>query len=208
MTDQPLRTAHILSTQGQENPWTILTRRVAYQNPYFSVDDYEVLKPNGAPGFYGVARFKRVGVGVLPIDDSGNVYLVGQWRFAVDAYSWEMPEGGAEPEEDPRACAARELEEEAGLKAGRLIEALQVDISNSITDERGVVFIAVDLTAGVLHPDDTEVFDQAKVHFKEALAAALDGRIRDALTVAALLRAHHMAVTGGLPAPLAQAMLR
>lgn len=201
MTDQPL------STKGEKDPWVRLAHRRAYDGPYLAVDEYDVLTPGGRPGYYGVVRFKRVGVGVLPIDDEGHVYLVGQWRFAIDAYSWEMPEGGADPGEDFAATARRELEEEAGLRAAEITEALRMRMSNSVTDEDCVVFIATGLTPGAHAPDETEVFRHARVPFAEALAAALDGRIVDALTIAALLRAHHMAVTGQLPEPLARAML-
>ncbi len=197
-----------LSGAGEVNPWTRLSERRAYESRYLALDEYDVLKPNGDPGYYGVVRFKRVGVGALPIDADGNVYLVGQWRFALDAYSWEMPEGAAEPEEDLADTARRELEEEAGLRAGHVIEVLRMHMSNSVTDEVCAVFIATDLQAGLAAPDDTEVFRVARVPFAEALAAALDGRVTDALTVAALLRAHHMAVTGALPDALAKAMLQ
>lgn len=201
MTDQPL------STKGEKDPWVRLAQRRAYDGPYLALDEYDVLKPNGQPGYYGVVRIKRVGVGVLPIDEQGHVYLVGQWRFAIDAYSWEMPEGGAEPGEDFAVTARRELEEEAGLKADAMTEVLRMSMSNSLTDEVCVVFIATGLSRGAHAPDDTEVFKHARVPFQEALAAVFDGRIGDALTIAALLRAHHMAVTGLLPEPLRRAML-
>ncbi|MBU6406577.1 MAG: NUDIX hydrolase [Alphaproteobacteria bacterium] len=200
--------AQPLSTEGETDPWVRLAHRRAYEGPYLAVDEYDVLKPNGHPGYYGVVRFKRVGVGVLPIDEEGWVYLVGQWRFAIDAYSWEMPEGAADPGEDFAATALRELEEEAGLKAAWVTEALRMRMSNSVTDEECVVFIATGLETGAAAPDDTELFREARLPFQDALAAALDGRIVDALTIAALLRAHHMAVTGALPENLRRAMLR
>lgn len=200
-------TAHPLSTKGETDPWVRLAHRCAYEGPYLAVDEYDVLKPNGRPGYYGVVRFKRVGVGVLPIDEEGFVYLVGQWRFAIGSYSWEMPEGAADPGEDFAFTALRELEEEAGLKADQLTEVLRMAMSNSVTDEKCVVFLATGLTPGAHAPDETEVFKEARLPFQEALAAALDGRIVDALTIAALLRAHHMAVTGALPEALCRAML-
>lgn len=196
-----------LSPHGQENPWREHEVAVAFENPYLRVDDHIVTMPNGQPGRYGVVRVKRTGVGVLPIHPDGAVSLVGQWRFTVGRYSWEMPEGGAEPGEALEACAHRELEEEAGLRAQTLVRVQDLHMSNSLTDEVCVVFLAWDLSEGVMAPDDTEVFSQARVHFSEALAAALDGRITDSLTVVALLRAHHMAITGALPKPLAEAML-
>jgi 8-oxo-dGTP pyrophosphatase MutT (NUDIX family) len=197
-----------LSAQNEQDPWTTLSRRRAYEGKYLSVDEYDVLTPRGEPGYYGVVRFRRNGVGALPIDADGHVFLVGQWRFAVNAYSWEMPEGANDPGEDPADTARRELEEEAGLRAGAVLPILRLHMSNSVTDEFCFVYLATDLAPGATAPDETEVFKLARVPFLDALAAALDGRITDALTVAALLRAHHMAVTGALPAALAEAMLR
>ncbi|MFZ4122632.1 MAG: NUDIX domain-containing protein [Caulobacterales bacterium] len=195
------------SAESQVNPWRATAVDVAFENAYLRVDDHVVVKPNGEPAKYGVVHIKRIGVGVLPLHTDGSVSLVGQWRFALGRYSWEMPEGGAEPGEDLAATAHRELEEEAGLRAGTLLEVLRMDMSNSLTDELCVVFLAFDLTPGEMAPDDTEVFSHARVPFKTALDAALDGRITDALTVAALLRAHHMAFTGGLPVAISAAML-
>jgi 8-oxo-dGTP pyrophosphatase MutT (NUDIX family) len=166
-----------------------------------------VIHPGGAEGTYSVIRPRRLAVGVLPIDSDGSVHLVGQWRFPLGRYSWEIPEGGAEPGEAPVSCAIRELAEEAGLRAGRLEPILEMDMSNSLTDEQGVVFLATDLQHGEAQPEATEVLRHRRAPFGEVLARAADGRIRDSLTVAAVLRAHHMAVTGQLPAPLTRAML-
>jgi 8-oxo-dGTP pyrophosphatase MutT (NUDIX family) len=150
---------------------------------------------------------RRLAVGVLPIDAAGCVHLVGQWRFPLGRYSWEMPEGGADPGEDARACAERELAEETGLSAGAYQPILEMDLSNSVTDEQAIIFLASELIPGRARPDGTEVLRARRAPFREALARATDGRIRDAMTVAALLRAHHMAVTGQLPAALGAAML-
>jgi 8-oxo-dGTP pyrophosphatase MutT (NUDIX family) len=144
----------------------------------------------------------------LPIEPDGRVHLVGQWRFPLGRYSWELPEGGAEPGEDPRVCAERELMEETGLRAKALTPILEMDLSNSLTDERAVVFLATDLIQGEAQPDGTEVLKHRTAPFLEVLERVADGRIRDSITVAAVLRAHHMAVTGQLPPALAAAMLR
>jgi 8-oxo-dGTP pyrophosphatase MutT (NUDIX family) len=152
-------------------------------------------------------RPRRLAVGVLPIEPDGSVHLVGQWRFPLARYSWEMPEGGADPGEAPLECAKRELEEETGLRAGSFEIVLEMDMSNSLTDERAVIYLATDLTAGVAQPEEVEVLRHRRAHFLDVLARVVDGRIRDSLTVAAVLRAHHMAVTGALPKPLADAML-
>lgn len=189
------------------NPWTVKGVSRRFENDWFRIDSHNVIHPDGAEGVYSVIRVRKLAVGVLPIDDDGYVHLVGQWRFPLGRYSWEMPEGGAEDDEQAAACATRELAEEAGLMARELIPMLRMDLSNSITDEQAVVFLAVGLSQTARAPDGTEVFKHKRAPFREVLARVADGRIRDALTVAAVLRAHHMAVAGEAPAGLARAML-
>jgi 8-oxo-dGTP pyrophosphatase MutT (NUDIX family) len=193
--------------EGETSPWRVTHTRTAYENPWMRVEHNTVIHPGGREGVYGVVRIVRLAVGVLPIEPDGRVHLVGQWRFPLGRYSWEMPEGGAEPGESAEACAIRELQEEAGLRAGRLEQILELDMSNSLTDEEAVVFLASDLTAVAAAPEDTEVLRRRCEPFMALLDAVADGHVRDSLTVAAALRAHHMAVTGALPADLARAML-
>ncbi|MEZ5962178.1 MAG: NUDIX hydrolase [Hyphomonadaceae bacterium] len=190
------------------NPWIVKSVTHAFENDWFRIDEHDVTRPDGTQGYYGVIRVRRLAVGVLPIEADGRVHLVGQWRFPLGRYSWEMPEGGAEPGEDALECAMRELAEETGLRAGAWQRVLEMDLSNSLTDERAVIFVATDLTPGQAEPDETEVLKHHIAPFMEVLARVADGRIRDALTVATVLRAHHMAVTGQLPAELAAAMLQ
>ncbi len=189
------------------NPWIDKGATRPFENDWFAIDRHEVIHPDGEEGFYTVVRPKKLAVGVLPIENDGRVHLVGQWRFAVGHYSWEMPAGGAEPGEQALTCAQRELEEETGLVAARYDLILSFDLSNSITDERGVIYLATGLTPGRPSPDGTEVLKRRTAPFAEVLQRVGDGRIRDGFTVAAVLRAHHMAVTGQLPAELARAML-
>lgn len=189
------------------DPWIVKGQTRPFENEWFRIDAYNVIHPGGAEGTYTVIRPRRLAVGVLPIDANGDVHLVGQWRFPLGRYSWEIPEGGAEPGEAPLACAKRELEEETGLSAKSWLPILEVDLSNSLTDEQGVIYLATELEAGVAQPEATEVLRRRRAPFMDVLARATDGRIRDSLTVAGLLRAHHMAVTGQLPATLAGVML-
>lgn len=189
------------------NPWTVKSTTRPFENAWFAIDTHDVTHPGGAAGTYSVIRVRRLAVGVLPIDEAGHVHLVGQWRFPLGRYSWEMPEGGGEPGEAGAVCAARELAEETGLTAAELRPILRMDMSNSLTDERCEIFLATGLVAGEASPEPVEVLKRRVAPFREVLARALDGRIRDAMTVAAALRAHHMAVTGELPAGLAKAML-
>ncbi|MGQ0532907.1 MAG: NUDIX domain-containing protein [Caulobacteraceae bacterium] len=189
------------------DPWIVKGMARAFENDWFRVDAHDVIRPDGSLGEYAVIRVRRLAVGVLPIEADGMVHMVGQWRFPLGRYSWEMPEGGAEPGEDARVCAERELAEETGLTARSLIKVLEMDLSNSLTDERAVVFLATALRQGQAQPEATEVLKHRRAYFMDVLDRVADGRIRDSLTVAAVLRAHHMAVTGMLPAPLAAAML-
>jgi 8-oxo-dGTP pyrophosphatase MutT (NUDIX family) len=189
------------------NPWIVNSVRRSFENDWFAIEENAVTNPAGKPGYYGVIRMRRLAVGVLPIDDEGRVHMVGQWRFPLHSYSWEMPEGGAEPGEDAETTARRELAEETGLRAASLVRILEMDLSNAITDEAAVVFLATGLVEGVAQPEEVEVLARRAAPFRDVLARACDGRIRDSLTVAAVLRAHHMAVTGELPPALARAML-
>lgn len=189
------------------NPWMVTASSVPFRNDWFHVDKNDVIRPDGSAGEYTIVRFRRLAVGVLPIEPDGSVHLVGQWRFPLGRYSWEIPEGGGEPGEEPLACARRELEEETGLRAAHWIPILELDLSNSVTDEAGIVFLASGLRAGQKQPEATEVLRHRRAAFSDVLARVTDGRIRDSLTVAGVLRAHHMAVTGALPSELAAAML-
>ena len=198
-----------MSSDWEEDgdPWVVKGVTRPFQNDWFRIESHDVIHPGGAPGTYSVIRIRRLAVGVLPIEADGSVHLVGQWRFPLGRYSWEMPEGGGEPGEPAIACARRELAEETGLRAGQIIPILELDMSNSLTDETAVIFLATQLTPGEADPEPTEVLRRRCAPFKDVLARVTEGRIRDAMTVAAMLRAHHMAVTGELPKALAKAML-
>jgi 8-oxo-dGTP pyrophosphatase MutT (NUDIX family) len=190
------------------DPWTVLGVARVWQNAWFAIDKHDVIHPGGAHGEYTVIRPRRLAVGVLPVESDGSVHLVGQWRFPLKRYSWEMPEGGAEPDEAPLDCAQRELEEEAGLKAGAFTLILEMDMSNSLCDEAAIIYLATELGPGSYQPEATEVLKHKRAHFLDVLAKVESGYIRDSMTVAAVLRAHHMAVAGRLPRALAEAMLR
>ncbi len=188
-------------------PWKRLTERLVYDNPWITLREHQAEAPTGASTIYGVISFKNQAIGVLPIFPDGRIALVGQHRFPFDDYSWEIPEGGAPIGHDPLEGAKRELREEAGLEARVWTQVLSYHLSNSVTDERGFGFIATDLTETAAEPDPTESLALVRVPFREALGQALAGRIQDLITVAMLLRAHHMAVEGALSEPLARAML-
>jgi 8-oxo-dGTP pyrophosphatase MutT (NUDIX family) len=172
----------------KRGPWQQCSSDIVYENPWIRVNHEQVITPAGTQGIYGVVHFKGRAVGVLPVDDEKNTYLVGQTRYTLDAYSWEIPEGGAHAQESPLECAARELEEEVGLKAGRLRKLGRLHLSNSVTDESAEYFLATDLTQGRQHLDATEDIQVMKLPLKEALAMVLRGDITDAISVATLLR--------------------
>src|SRR6185369_11789582 len=190
-------------------PWKAGTERVAFENPWIRVSDQEAIAPTGRPARYGLVRFKNLAVAVLPLHDDGSVTLVGQHRFPNADYSWELPEGGAPLEEDPLEGAKRELAEETGLAAAEWREVLRAQLSNSVTDERMIGYIATGLTEATEMPkaDDTEAIALVRAPFREALDAAMAGHMPDMLTVAMLLRGYHMAREGSLPGALARAML-
>jgi ADP-ribose pyrophosphatase len=190
------------------DPFTIISSKIAYENAWIKVEHQEIIRPDGAPGVYGIVRFANRAVAVLPLEANGNVWLVGQWRRPLNAWSWEIPEGGVPFDEDLEAGARRELEEEAGLIAGTFLKVLEFDTSNCVTDEVGTSYIAYDLTQGTLAPDPTEVLSLRRVHFTDLLAEIDQGLIRDGPTLATVLRAHQLALTNRLPARLCDAMLK
>jgi len=178
--------------------WTPGAEEAVFENPWIRVSRQEATAPTGRPAHYGLVRFKNLALAVLPLHDDGTVTLVGQ-----------SPEGGGPLDEDPLVGAKRELAEETGLVAAEWREVLWAQLSNSVTDERAIGYVALGLSEspGGHQPDDTEDIALARVPFREALDAALAGYLQDVLTVAMLLRAYHMAREGTLPGALARAML-
>jgi 8-oxo-dGDP phosphatase len=171
-----------------ESPWRRRSRRLVYENAWVSVLHDEVDRPDGQPGIYGVIHFQNHAVAIVAIDAQDRVALVGQWRYTIDGYSWELPEGGVPPGEAPLIGAQRELREETGLRAAHWREVARIAVSNSVTDELGTIFLATELQQGDAAPDGTEQLRVRWVAFDEALAMIDDGRISDLLTIAALER--------------------
>lgn len=174
---------------SQQSPWTKVSSRSVYVNDWIRVREDQVIRPDGQPGIYGVVSPVRVATGVVALDDSGNVTLVGQYRYPLGCYSWEVPEGGAEPGEDPLEGAKRELREEAGLVAKRWRPlGGAVHLSNCFTDEVGYLFVATELERVAQAPDDTEELRLRCVSLADALKEVDSGAITDAMSVIALLR--------------------
>jgi 8-oxo-dGTP pyrophosphatase MutT (NUDIX family) len=172
----------------RSGPWTRRSRRIVYENAWITVWHDEVDRPDGSPGIYGVVHYGATAAGVVVLDDENRILLVGQHRYTLDAYSWEIPEGGVPAGEAPLDGARRELREETGVEAREWRELLRFHLSNSISDEAGVLFAARAMTHGVPHPDPTEDLAVRWVPFDEALAMIDEDEITDAITIMGLQR--------------------
>lgn len=172
----------------ETNPWTTLSIREIYENKWIKVDEHQVINPSGGRGIYGKVHFKGKAIGIVPYDEQGNTWLVGQWRYTLDAWSWEIPEGGGSLDDEPLTSAKRELREETGLSAAKWTMIQRTHLSNSVSDEEGFLFLAEELTEGKNELDDTEADLKVwKLPFRDALEMVLDGRITDSLSVMGIL---------------------
>ncbi len=172
-----------------ENNWKTLNSKTVYSNAWVEVDHREVINPSGNEGIYGLVKFKNKAIGILPIDAEGYTYLVGQFRYAIDEYSWEIPEGGGILGTDVLESARRELKEETGLVAKNWSKLARIHTSNSATNEEGFLFIAEDLTQMDAEPEDTEVLQIRRVLLSEAVEMVMRSEINDSLSVCAILMA-------------------
>ncbi|HEX8020944.1 NUDIX hydrolase [Mucilaginibacter sp.] len=172
----------------EDNPWKITSQKNIYDNPWINLTEYQVINPSGNPGIYGKIHFKNVAIGVLPLDAELNTYLVGQFRFALNQYSWEMPEGGGPEGTDPLESAKRELLEETGLKASQWTEIQRLHLSNSVSDELSILYLARGLEQFEAEPEETEQLIIKKLPFAEIYRMVCDGEITDSMTVAAVLK--------------------
>jgi ADP-ribose pyrophosphatase len=169
--------------------WKRKSRTEKYSNNWISVYHDEVINPNGGEGIYGVVHFKNLAIGIIPIDENGYTWLVGQHRYPQDKFSWEIPEGGGSLDVDPLESAKRELQEEVGLGAKLWQPILNMDLSNSVSDEEAIIYIAQNLFTTQAEPDDTEELTLKYLPFEEAYEMVLNGSITDSISVAGLLKA-------------------
>lgn len=176
--------------KNTNNPWKKLSYKKIYDNPWIAVEEYQVVNPNGGNGIYGKVKFKYKAIGIIPVDGDGNTWLVGQYRFTLDEYSWEIPMGGGLLDVPVLESAQRELKEETGLTASKWTEVMKIHTSNSVTDEVGFIFLAEDLTEGPTEFDETEDLEVLKLPFREAYEMVLEGKITDSLSVGGILKAH------------------
>ena len=172
----------------EHNPWTIKAEKSVYENPWIQVSEFAVTNPSGKDGIYGKVHFKNIAVGVVVLDEEMHTWLVGQYRFPLQQYSWEIPEGGAPEGTDPLLTAHRELKEETGFTAQSWQHLLTMHLSNSVSDELALVYLATDLKAGEWEPEETEQLQLKRVPVQEAFAMVANGVITDAISVAALLK--------------------
>ncbi|WP_242692099.1 NUDIX domain-containing protein [Aridibaculum aurantiacum] len=178
------------------NPWKIVSEKQVYDNKWIRLTEYDVINPSGNAGIYGKVHFKNKAIGILPLDEDWNTYLVGQYRFTIDAYSWEIPEGGGALDVDPIESAKRELKEETGLVAGEWTELGQLYLSNSVSDELAILFLARNLTQEEAMPEETEQLVVKKLPFEEAYQMVEDGLITDAMAVAAIQKVKLLMLQG------------
>jgi 8-oxo-dGTP pyrophosphatase MutT (NUDIX family) len=181
-----------------ENPWTILAERRVYDNKWIGVTEYDVLNPNGGKGIYGKVHFKNLAIGALPLDGEGYTWLVGQYRFPLEAYSWEIPEGGGDPAVAPVESARRELLEETGLVAAEWTHLMDMHLSNSVADEKAILFLARGLEQREAMPEETEQLVVRRLPFEEAYQMVEEGIITDSMSVAAILKVKLMLLQGEL----------
>ncbi len=170
------------------NPWTILSAAPIYDNPWIGVTEYQVINPGGGRGIYGKVHFKNKAIGILPLDEDLNIWLVGQFRFVLGQYSWEIPEGGGPADASPLESAQRELREETGLTASEWTEILQMHLSNSVSDEHAIVYLARGLQFVAAEPEETEQLSIKKIPLDEAYQLVVNGTITDSMSVAGILR--------------------
>ena len=172
-----------------ENPWKTKNIQLIYENPWITLEEHQVINPAGNDGIYGKVHFKNRAIAIIPIDVDHHTWLIGQYRYPLDSYSWEIPMGGGPIGEEPLDSAKRELKEETGLTANKWTKIQEIHTSNSVTDEVGSIYLAEDLTEGETEFEETEVLQIRKVHFSKALEMVLAGEITDSISIAGIFKA-------------------
>ena len=182
-----------MNSEEIENPWKTLSGELKYENRWISVTEFQVINPSGGKGIYGKVHFKNTAIGIIPLDHKLNTWLVGQYRYTLNAWSWEIPEGGGPAGESPLDAAKRELQEETGLTANRWTEILKFHTSNSVTDEAGFVYLAEELQEGEALLEETEADMKVwKLPLAEAVSMIERGEITDSISVMAILKVARM----------------
>ena len=173
---------------NHKNPWTTKSKSLVYTNPWIDVEHHDVLIPSGDSGIYGKVHFKNLAIGIIPLDKNDNTWIIGQHRYPLDLFSWEIPEGGGPIDNDPLLSAQRELKEETGITAKSWMPFLTIYTSNAVCDEKAIVYLARDLDIGISSPEDAEELHLKKLPFHQLYDMAMNGDISDAISVAAILK--------------------
>lgn len=181
---------------SKDNPWKTLSSELKYDNQWISVTEHKVINPAGNNGIYGVLHYKNKATAVIPLDEDNNTWIVGQYRYPLHCYEWEIPEGGSPEGEDPEETANRELEEETGFRASHMQLILEMQLSNSVSDEISYSYVARGLTFIGLSPEETEKLQVRKLPFEEVFQMAMRGEIKDALSVASIFKLKLMMING------------
>ena len=182
----------------QHGPWKTIKSETKHESAWIKIDAHDVINPAGKPGHYSTVHFKNIAIGIIPLDNEYNTWIVGQYRYPLKEYHWEIPEGGGKLDVEPIESAKRELSEEVGLKANNWQEILTMHLSNSASDEKAIIYLATNLTLGESHPDEDEELTIKKLPFKEVYNMVLDGEITDAMSVAAILKTHILIKEGSI----------
>jgi 8-oxo-dGTP pyrophosphatase MutT (NUDIX family) len=185
-----------MSNKKHINPWTTLSSEHIYDSPWIELTKHNVLTPNKTSGTYSVVHFKNLAIGILPLDKDYNTWIVGQYRYPINQYSWEIPEGGGALNVAPLDSAKRELLEETGITANKWTKIQEMYLSNSVSDEHCTLYIAQDLSFAESHPDDDEELEVRKLHFNELYKMVESGEIIDSLTVSAVLKTKILILEG------------
>jgi len=191
-------------TEQKNGPWTVLDTQTSFENPWLRIESSNIIHPDGSGGTYGVVRYANIACGVLPIDEDGFTWIVGQHRFPLNSYSWELPEGGGTKDRSPAISALRELTEETGLSASHTQPLGRWHLSNSVTDEVAYGFLAWGLSEGVATPEPSEVLHVERVPISNLIARVRSGEITDAFTHLMLMSAVDLAYRGQIPEPVAR----
>lgn len=178
----------VVMNEHNSNPWKTLSSEKIYENTWISLTEHQVINPGGGRGIYGEVHFKNLAIGIIPLDENNNIWLVGQYRYPLKTYSWEIPEGGCPEGTDPLSSAKRELLEETGITANSWTEIQRIHLSNSVSDELAIIYLARELSFGESAPEESEELSVKKVPFDTAFRMVMNGEITDSISVAAILK--------------------
>lgn len=179
--------------ENQVQSWQTISRKEIYDNPWILVEEHLVINPSGGRSIYGKVHFKNKAIGIVALNDEGEIYLVGQQRYTLGEWSWEIPEGGGLIGTDPLENAKRELQEETGLVANKWRLLLRTHLSNSVSDEEGFIYLAQKLKQCDRQTEATEADMKTwKLPLADAVKMIDEGKITDSLSIMGLLKVEEM----------------